>query len=159
MDGITNFQRVGAISNSQVGNEFEETALNYFLSQRVKLEVGCRIPIGVAENKKLHTFDLGSKNEKIIIECKSHKWTTGGNVPSAKITVWNEAMYYFHLAPKDYRKIFFILRDENIKKQLTLGEYYIRTYKHLIPDDVEILEYDLICHTVNRLKDRNGITV
>jgi hypothetical protein len=159
MDVINNFQRVGAISNSQVGREFEEIALKYFSSQQIKLEVGYSFPIGVAENKKSHTFDLGCKNEKIIIECKSHKWTTGGNVPSAKITVWNEAMYYFHLAPKDYRKIFFILKDENIKKQLTLGEYYIRTYKHLIPDDVEILEYDIEGSTVNTLKDRNGVTV
>ena len=28
-------------------------------------------------------------------------------MPSAKMTVWNEAMYYFHIAPKQYRKIMF----------------------------------------------------
>jgi hypothetical protein len=34
----------------------------------------------------------------------------GGNMTSAKMTVWNEAMYYFHVAPSSYRKIFFILK-------------------------------------------------
>jgi len=72
--------------------------------------------------------------EKIIIECKSHRWTSRDNVPSAKLTVWNEAMYYFHLAPAEYRKIFFILRDYSNKRHETLGEYYIRTYGHLIPN-------------------------
>jgi hypothetical protein len=66
-------------------------------------------------------------------------------------------MYYFYLAPKDYRKIFFILKDQNFKKGLTLGEYYIRNYEHLIPDDVEIFEYDLEERTVKLLKERNGI--
>lgn len=44
--------------------------------------------------KKKHSFDLGCKDKKIV-ECKSHKWTSGGNIPSAKLNVWNEAMYYF----------------------------------------------------------------
>jgi hypothetical protein len=25
-------------------------------------------------------------------------------VPSAKLTVWNEAMYYFHVAPAQYKR-------------------------------------------------------
>jgi hypothetical protein len=36
-------------------------------------------------------------------------------------------MYYFHLAPSDYRKIFFILKDVCENREETLGEYYIRT--------------------------------
>lgn len=51
-------------------------------------------------------------------------------------------MYYFYLAPHEYRKIFFILKDMNVKRNETLGEYYIRTYKNLIPNDVEIMEYN-----------------
>ena len=87
----------------------------------------------------------------MIVECKSHRWTSGDNVPSAKLTVWNKAMYYFYLAPNGYRKIFFILRDFSIKRNETLGEYYVRTYKHLIPEDVEIMEYDSIGMTVKTL--------
>ncbi len=62
--------------------------------------------------------------------------------PSAKLTVWNEAMYYFLVSPNDYRKIFFILKDFSERRQMTLAEYYIGTYKHLIPNDVEFWEYD-----------------
>ncbi len=58
------------------------------------------------------------------------------------MTVWNEAMYYFALAPGNYQKILFVLRDYNPKKKETLAEYYLRTYDHLVPNGVEIWEYD-----------------
>ena len=97
--------------------------------------------IGVS-NKKERQFDLGSDNPSMLVECKSHKWTTGGNVPSAKITVWNEAMYFFLLAPQEYRKVLFVLRDFNEEREASLAEYYVKSYGHLIPDGVQILEYD-----------------
>ena len=77
---------------------------------------------------------------KILVECKKHTWTKGRNVPSAKMSVWNEAMYYFALAPQEYRKILFVLKDT--RKNETLAEYYVKRYAHLIPDHTEILEYD-----------------
>jgi hypothetical protein len=153
---INNFQRIGSVSNAQVGRDFEEVARKYFEDQNVSLSVGYSLPIGVGEIKKGHSFDLGCNNPvngKIVVECKSHTWTSGGNVPSAKITVWNEAMYYFSLAPKDYRKVFFILKDHSQKRKETLGEYYIRTYKHLIPNDVEIKEYDCVDHSVRTISE------
>ena len=30
-----------------------------------------------------------------------------------KITVWNESMYYFHLAPSVFRKVLFVLLDKS----------------------------------------------
>ncbi|WP_201087274.1 hypothetical protein [Serratia plymuthica] len=54
--------------------------------------------------KKSHRFDLGCAEQKILVECKSHRWTIGNNIPSAKLTVWNEAMFYFYSAPAEYRK-------------------------------------------------------
>lgn len=60
-------------------------------------------------------------------------------MPSAKLTVWNEAMYYFALAPQEFRKIFFVLK--NVRGKESLGEYYVRLYSHLIPQDVEVWEY------------------
>ena len=101
-----------------------------------------RIPVGIESQKKNHAFDLGSSSPKVIVECKSHTWTSGNNVPSAKLTVWNEAMYYFADSPPEYRKIFFVLRDERVSNGETLAEYYIRMYSHLIPASVEIWEYD-----------------
>ena len=148
---MENFQRSGSVSNAHVGRDFERKASHYFLEQGIELVEDFSLSIGVGAKKKPHSFDLGSKSEGIIVECKSHKWTSGGNTPSAKITVWNEAMYYFHLAPVGYRKIFFILRDFNTKKNETLGEYYIRNHGHLIPNDVEFFEFDETTHTGNTI--------
>jgi len=149
---MTTFQREGTSSNTQVGNDFESIASDYFTLQGIRLSRNYKIQIGVAAIKKNHAFDLGSDNPKVIVECKSHKWTSGNNTPSAKMTVWNEAMYYFAVAPSEYRKILFVLHDHSNAKRETLAEYYIRTYEHLIPLDVEIWEYDVNTNTGNRLK-------
>jgi len=139
---MANFQREGSSSNTQVGNDFESLASRYFSQQGIHLNKNYKIRIGIGDTKKEHAFDLGSSDPKMIVECKSHKWTSGKNTPSAKMTVWNEAMYYFAIAPEEYRKVLFVLRDYNKAKRETLAEYYIRTYEHLIPKGVEIWEYD-----------------
>jgi hypothetical protein len=136
-------QRRGSESNARVGREFEIATQEYFASKKqLNLNRSIQVKIGIESIKKLHSFDLGSLDQKILIECKSHKWTAGDNVPSAKLTVWNEAMYYFFTAPKVFRKIMFVLRDYSSKRKKTLAEYYIEKNKHLIPNDVEFWEYD-----------------
>ena len=50
-------------------------------------------------------------------------------------------MYYFYLAPTEFGKVLFVLRDFNDKRRETLAEYYVRNYGHMISGDVEILEY------------------
>jgi hypothetical protein len=139
---MSNFQREGSISNPHVGREFEGIAKNFFQNRGITLIKNLALPIGVGTTKKSHSFDLGNKKLKVIVECKSHKWTKGRIVPSAKMAVWNEAMYYFYLAPPGYRKIFFVLKDYCSKRGETLAEYYLRTYGHFIPSNVEIWEYD-----------------
>jgi len=52
------------------------------------------------------------------------------------MTTWDQAMYFFYVAPAGYRKIFFVLKDYSPKRQKTLAEYYMRTKSHLIPNDV-----------------------
>ncbi len=136
-------QRIGSKSNAHVGRDFELATQSFFTSEGLDLALNIKVPVGIGTNKKDHAFDLGCPKEKILVECKSHKWTApNDNVPSAKLTVWNEAMYYFLACPKDYRKIMFVLRDYSKKRRETLAEYYIRTYSHLIPEDVEIWEYN-----------------
>jgi hypothetical protein len=135
------FQRKGSESNAHVGRDFEEKIQKYFTKQGLSLNSGVAVPIGI-NGKKSHAFDLGNKDEKVLVECKAHRWTEGGNVPSAKLTVWNEAMFFFYVAPPSYRKLLVVLRDFSVRRDETLGEYYIRTYSHLIPDDVEVWEYD-----------------
>lgn len=142
MSDSNNFQRIGSVSNTRVGSDFERAAQEIFAIRGLRLEKDFGLAVGIGKKKKERRFDLGSASPEVVVECKSHKWTVGGNVPSAKMTVWNEAMYYFALAPGNYQKILFVLRDYNPKKKETLAEYYLRTYDHLVPNGVEIWEYD-----------------
>ena len=133
-------QRKGAESNTQVGRDFEAKAQVFFAQQGLHLTSGMAVEIGI-NGRKSHNFDLGDEQKKVIVECKAHTWTEGGNVPSAKMTTWNQAMFFFHASPSGYRKILFVLRDFSQKRNETLGEYYIRTNPHLILNDVEVWEY------------------
>src|SRR4051812_30931865 len=119
------FQRVGADSNTQVGDDFERVAQAFFAKQGLQLRRGESVNVGVAASTKPHSFDLGSAAQKVLIECKCHRWTKpGDNVPSAKLTVWNEAMLYFLVAPAEYKKILFVLRDLRGGKGESLATYY-----------------------------------
>ena len=145
------FQRKGAKSNTQVGRDFEAKARAFFVTQGLNLTPGISIPIGI-NGSKAHRFDLGDEEEKVLVECEAHTWTEGSNAPSAKMTTWNQAMFFYHAAPPGYRKILFVLRDFNRKRNETLGQYYIRTNPHLIPADVEIWEFDDSQGTAEKLK-------
>jgi len=137
-----NFQRKGGKSNTHVGRDFEEKIRAYFQNQSIPLTPNISISIGINQKQKPHKFDLGNDTKKIIVECKSHTWTESGNVPSAKMTTWDQAMYYFYVCPSGYRKIFIVLKDYCSKRKETLCDYYLRTKEHLIPEDVEIWEFD-----------------
>lgn len=63
-------------------------------------------------------------------------------MPSAKLTTWDQAMLYFFLAPRRYRKIFAVKKHINPKTNESLASYYIRTHSHVIPDEVEFWEVD-----------------
>ena len=142
---ITN-QRKGT-TNASVGRKFEtaaKIAIENKIGNNLILDFSYKKCIGIESCLKEHKFDLGNKSQKIIVECKSHRWTIGNNVPSAKLTIWNEAMYYFSILKEEYLKIFFVAEHLRTKSNKTesLVEYYIRTRKHLIPNDVEIWEYN-----------------
>lgn len=126
--------------NPRLGAEFEKLAMAEFSKMGILLQKEFSEKVGASRKKVLHKFDLGSTSPPILVECKRHKWTEGGNAPSAKLTVWNEAMYYFSLAPHKYRKILFVLKS--IRKGESLADHYIKRFAHLIPVGVEIWEYD-----------------
>jgi hypothetical protein len=147
---MNNFQRVGSISNAHAGTEFEGLIQQFFSKQDVALSSSFAVPVGVGNSKKLRKLDLGSESPPIIIECKSHTWTVGGNIPSAKITVWNEAIFYFHIAPTSHQKVLFSLKS--VRRSESLAAYYVRCFAHLIPAATEIWEYDVALHTAERLK-------
>lgn len=135
-----NFQRVGSISNTHVGREFEDAARLFFAATGIALELGFSVDVGY-KIKKPHKFDLGSKAPPILVECKSYTWTRGGNSPSAKIRGLNEVMLLFSVTPQHYRKILFILK--HLRKDVSLATHYIKTQGHLIGPKIEIWEFDL----------------
>ena len=147
----SNFQRDGSISNSHVGRAFEDRARKALAECGLRLDPDHRVPCGLGTARKDHSFDLGCEDPKVIVECKSHTWTSGGNVPSAKMKNWAEAMFYFHMAPPGYRKIFFVERSVRRARSESLLSYFLRTQAHMIPPDVEFWELDgdeLVVHEV-----------
>ena len=145
------FQRKGSRSNTQVGKRFEVKARLYFENQGIVLKPGIKIDIGVGSVRKPRSFDLGCDVKKIIVECKSLTWTKSDNAPSSKISSLNEAMFYFLLSPREFRKILFVSKCISKKRGESLAKYYIRTMPHLIPEDVEIWEYDETSKSALRL--------
>ncbi len=142
MTDYNNFQRVGFAHNAGVGRHFEEIAQQFFLEQEnIVLRPNVVVEVGIGQKKKPHRFDLGSDAPATIVECKSHTWTQGGKMPSAKMTVWNEAMYYFYLSPASYRKIMFVLKHD--RANVSLAAYYLKTHGHLVPNGVEFWEFDM----------------
>lgn len=135
------YQREGAVSNAHVGREFEQSVFEYFKREIPDLRLNFPIEVGHSQ-KKSHSFDIGSDSEKVIIECKSHTWTKSNNVPSAKVTTWDQAMLYFFLSPTSYRKMFVVLKDDNKQTHESLLTYYLRLHAHLIPEGVEFWEWD-----------------
>jgi hypothetical protein len=141
--------------NPRKGSEFEECAYRFFESQGIHLSKKFSIPIGLSSLKKSHKFDLGSGQPPILIECKAHTWTEGDNAPSAKLSVWNEAMFYFVAAPATYRKVLFVLKS--VRHGESLAHYYIRRYEHFIPKDVEIWEYEPETNSANVVRFKRSV--
>lgn len=144
-------QRIGSTSNAHVGSAFEIKAKKYLDSRfncnfvkNFELNVGINI-----NNQRKHKFDLGCSDKKIIVECKSHVWTIGDNVPSAKMTVLREALLYFYLTDISYTKVLFVKRSFSAKKNETLAQYFVRLNGNLIQNNVIIIEYDEENNTAN----------
>jgi hypothetical protein len=126
--------------NPRTGAEFERLVQAFFAGQGLSLVPKLGVPVGIGTAKKVHRFDLGSETPPVLVECKCHVWTEGGNAPSAKLTVWNEAMLYFACAPEKYRKIMVVQRS--LRGLESLAEHYLKRYRHLVPTRVEIWEFD-----------------
>ena len=114
------------------------------------VDPGMALEIGI-NGKKLHNFDLGDAQKKVVIECKAHTWTEGGNVPSAKMTTWNQAMFFFHASPSGYRKILLVLRDFSQKKRDPRRILHSNELSPH-PKDVEVWEYDEKLETAKKIK-------
>lgn len=67
-------------------------------------------------------FDLVSKNEKIVGDCKHYRNTKSGNIPSAKRSILNEYVWILQKLSKDVRK--FLVIGEDYK----MAERYVRDF-------------------------------
>jgi hypothetical protein len=114
-----------------------------------------KLKIGLDMQKDC-VFDLGNKS-KIII-CKNNSWRNGMFVPKYILNTWNEAMYYFHLIPQNYQKIFFVKMDFSQKYCETLLQYYIRNYYYLIPKEVKCYDY-YYTHGQNHIEEYSYDTI
>ncbi len=82
---IHNFQRVEAENNASVGRAFEMEAMQFLATQGIELQPRFSVPVGVNSVRKPRQFDLGSEDSLMLVECKSHTWTQGGNTPISLI--------------------------------------------------------------------------
>ena len=140
------------VSNRHKGDAYAQDVGIYLKSLGHDLQPEYKVRIGIGStNKKSHRFDWG--NDSLLVECKAYDWTTNQNVPSAKLTTANEVMLYFHASPNHFRKLLFLLKTRIRPKgnPETLAEYYVRMNRHLIPDDVEVFEFDPIGPFVRQL--------
>ena len=129
---------MGNSDNPAIGAKFEEAVRLFFRGSGLDLERGHTVAVGAGSTTKPRKFDLGSSKPPTLVECKSHTWTGGGNAPSAKLSVWNEAMFYFVVAPQSYRKILAVL--SLARNGESLADHYVKRFQHLVPIGVEIFE-------------------
>lgn len=120
------------------GARFEEVVQAFFRAKGLQLQQGFQLQVGVGTLRRQHKFDLGCPTPPTLVECKNHTWTEGGNAPSAKLTVWNEAMLYFLAIPSGYRRILAVV--QSLRNGESLAEHYVRRFAHLVPTGVEIWE-------------------
>jgi hypothetical protein len=75
--------------NQRTGAEFERLVQGFFARQGLSLVQNVSVPVGVGALKKEHKFALGCWKPPVLVECKCHVWTDGGNAPTAKLPLLN----------------------------------------------------------------------
>jgi hypothetical protein len=127
--------------NPRVGKEFQ-LAVKEWLEEAYTFPFEIERKIAIGRPAKLHSFDISSLDESIVVECKCYTWTETGNIPSAKMGFTNEAAFYLSFLPDDTERIIVMLHAEHLKRNETLAEYYFRTNRHLL-GKIKIYEFDL----------------
>lgn len=127
-------------SHVERGTAFQELA-GRVLGARFGCTFRLEEMIAIGSPAKNHRFDLVSTDRQFVGECKSFSWTSGGNMPSAKITTVNEAVFYLSLLSTESYRFVTMRRDIRPGSGESLASYYWRTNRHLL-GGVDILEID-----------------
>ena len=120
-------------SKKRKGDDFRDLAKSA-LEQELNTTLESEQKLYIGNSGKKHDFDLASKDQSIVIECKNYTWTKTGRVPSAKISNINEVVLYFSFLDENVQKILCLMKSEHPRRKETLAEYYGNTYKHLLRD-------------------------
>ncbi|WP_205793642.1 hypothetical protein [Methanosarcina sp. MSH10X1] len=137
--------------NPIVGRMFQELS-TVLLSEYYNKPFSADIAILIGEPAKQHKFDCVSEDKQYVAECKCYRWTEAGNIPSAKVAAINEAVLYMLFLPAETVKIIIMEKATHVKKNETLAEYYVRTYRHLLKG-IKVLEIDTNNKTIRAIKD------
>ena len=127
-------------SNRRKGTLFEDEVERVLIDTygyKFSREVG----IGIGDPPKRHRFDLVDPNTNAVVECKAFTWTSSGNMPSAKITIAREAVFYLQWLPEEWTKILAMSRSLRAGYDESLAEYFVRLNSHLL-GDVNVMEVD-----------------
>jgi hypothetical protein len=131
---------VEPVSNTGVGRAFQER-VGRILSHRFGEEIILEVELPIGTPPRPHRFDLVSRSGSVVCECKAYTWTSGGNIPSAKVTTLREAAGYLTQAPMDSAKILAIAHSASPRRRETLGEYFVRLNGGLLTD-IAVIEID-----------------
>lgn len=126
--------------NPKVGKDFEKVTLEW-AKRYFNCDFDSEKPVEIGEPPKPHKFDLVSKDESIVVECKCYTWTDGGNVPSAKLATLDEAILYLRSITHPAQKIIAMRFSWNDKKQKSLATYFCEKKDHLL-GDISVWELD-----------------
>ena len=137
--------------NPRIGREFQVKVKQWF-ETNVGLRFELEHPILMGNPTKPHKFDIADKSENIVIECKAYTYTRTGNIPSAKLTTLNEAIFYFSFLPAQTEKILVMAYAVHPKRRESLAEYYIRINGHLL-GDVKVWEFNTDTYEMRMIKN------
>ena len=113
-----------------------EARVGRYLERTFNQPFGHKIlPLGGGQH---HDVDQVSADGKILVECKSYKWTKTGNAPSAKITTLREAIFYLKSCPGE-RRIIAMQRLPFPGREL-LVDYFCRLNPGLL-DGMEVWDF------------------
>lgn len=97
------------------------------------------VGIGIGQPAERHRFDLADPPARVAVECKAFTWTSGGNMPSAKLATAREAVLFLQWLPPDWTKILAMSRSLRPGYGESLAEYFVRLNDHLL-GDVNVVE-------------------
>ncbi len=107
--------------------------IDFEVKARKAIENDLGIPLPsekVNINGKFKNFDLVNRENKVVGDVKHYKTTSGGNRPSAKISILNEYVWVMQMLEKfegvKWRKLFVVGEDiEMIKKYIVEFEKWL----------------------------------